>query len=215
MCALTAKSTKTYLNFHILYEFSVVSLPAFITTQYVWASWLQVSNFLWIFLHYLGFPSVPHFLCISLLLLTFREPPFQQVSAQTRRSFFVHHFCLIPPDSISVFTYSFKTLRVALFISGWVTLFGLSDLDFSLSHLSPTKMSFSCLLAAKLRQQPLLTPTGLIGLFHGYIRAMNFNDDGSHSVSDGLITHSHVTLRELVVQCVQVRFFPHFHPTLQ
>lgn len=65
------------------------------------------------------------------------------------------------------------------------------------------------------RQQPLLTPTGLIGLFHGYIRAMNFNDDGSHSVSDGLITHSHVTPRELVVQCVQVRIFPHFLSTLQ
>lgn len=68
------------------------------------------------------------------------------------------------------------------------------------------------------RQQPLLTPTVLIGLFHGYIRAMNFNDDDSHSVSDGLLSHSHVTPEGLNVSvCTGQVFsvFPFKYRTLQ
>ena len=75
--------------------------------------------------------------------------------------------------------------------------FGLQPVSFKLSSTKKKKKKFFSLPFGRktLRQQPLLTPTVLIGLFHGYIRAMNLNDDDSHSVSDGLISRSHVTLK--------------------
>lgn len=78
--------------------------------------------------------------------------PFLQVSAFTRLSFILYDFCLIPSDSICVLTSCFKSLHVALFISGWVWHFldfgvGLQPASF---ELSSTKIIFSCLLADKL-----------------------------------------------------------------
>lgn len=120
--------------------------------------------------------------------------PFLQVSAFTRLSFILYDFCLIPSDSICVLTSCFKSLHVNFWMS--LTLFGLwSWITACLIWTQFNKNYFLLPFGRQThRLQPLLTPTVLIGLFHGYIRAMNFNDDDSHSVSDGLISHSHVTL---------------------
>lgn len=124
-------------------------------------------------------------------------PSFLQVSAFTHLSFILYHFCLIPSDSFCVSTSCFESLHVGLFISGWVWhLFGLwSWITACLIWTQLHKTDFLLPFGRQThRQQRLLTPTVLNGLFHGYIRAMNFNDDDSHSVSDGLISHDHVTL---------------------
>lgn len=133
------------------------------------------------------------------------QAPFLQVSAFTRLSFMWYQF-YVSSDYIHVLTSCFKSLHVAHFLSGWVWHF----LDFGVwitAGLIWTQLNKNDFLLPfgrqTGRQQPLLTPTVLIGLFRAHIRAMNANDDDSHSVSDGLRSHSHVALEGL--HGVQVR----------
>lgn len=120
---------------------------------------------------------------------------FPLVSAYSGLSFITCHFCLIPPDPYSALTSLSSALKVCT-LDDFDTF--LDFLIWITACLTWTQLNINAIFLPfgrqPLRQQSLLTPTVLIGLFQ--IRAMNFNDD-RHSVSHRLISHSHLTLERV------------------